>query len=417
MTSASFLNKTVVLIISGGIAAYKSLDLIRRLRELGVRVLPILTKAAEEFITPLTVGALAGEIPHRDLFDLTEEAQMGHIALARAADLIVVCPASADILARMTQGRADDLATTVLLASTAPVLVCPAMNHRMWAHPATQDNMATLTKRGIYVAQPDTGDMACGEHGTGRLPDVGALTILIELLLAGLPSNRALAGQQVLITSGATHEQLDPVRFIGNYSSGLQGNAIAAGMALCGAEVTLLYGYISAPLPCGVKTMFTPTAAAMWEAAQAAIPVDIFIGAAAVADWKPEASSPEKIKKNGSSSITLSFTQTDDILAFIGQAAPRPGIVIGFAAETHNDPQRIEEKRQRKGCNGLLYNHISQENPAFSVTENTLVFYTAHGAEPWPTGRKTTLAARLIERLWKETLKDTHYANPNRPAP
>lgn len=411
MTSASPLNKTVILIISGGIAAYKALDLIRRLRELGVRVLPVLTKAAEEFVTPLSVSALAGTLARHDLFDLTDEAQMGHIALAREADLIVVCPASADILARIAQGRADDLATTVLLATTAPVLVCPAMNHRMWAHPATQDNMATLTKRGIYVAQPDTGDMACGEYGVGRLPDVGALTMLIELLIAGLPGNQTLTRQRVLVTSGGTNEIIDPVRFIGNYSSGLQGNAIAAGLALCGAEVILIHGHISTPLPCGVTAIFTPTAAAMMDAAKQALPVNMAICAAAVADWKPTTITSEKIKKNSANNITLSFTQTDDILAFLSHITPRPHTVIGFAAETHANPEKIEEKRQRKGCDGLLYNFISPENPAFGVAQNTLTFHTANGAEAWPSGRKTALAARLIEQLCKKASKDTAHAN------
>jgi len=392
--------KTILLIITGGIAAVKSLELLRRLRDGGNKVEVILTKAAQEFVTPLSVGALNEAEPHTELFNLTAEAKMGHIRLAREADLVAVIPASADFLAKMAHGRADDLASTVLLATTAPVVVAPAMNHRMWAHPATTANVATLQGRGVFVIPPEHGAMACGETGAGRLPEVAALLPLLDIILAGLPAGRPLRGKKALVTSGATHEPLDPVRFLGNHSSGRQGHTLAGALMLAGAEVTLLEGHVSVPAPPGVTVIKTPTAAALYDAALAALPVDIAICAAAVADWQLDTPLPQKQKKNGAGSWTPSFSPTPDTLRALGtHKTSRPRLVIGFAAETENALENARQKRQDKGCDWLIVNEISAENPAFGAATNTVTLLDGHTEHFFENKSKAHIAAACLQKI------------------
>lgn len=392
--------KTILLIITGGIAAVKSLELLRRLRDGGHRVEVILTKAAQEFVTPLSVGALNEAEPHTELFNLTAEAKMGHIRLAREADLVAVIPASADFLAKMAHGRADDLASTVLLATTAPVVVAPAMNHRMWAHPATTANVATLQERGVFVIPPEHGAMACGETGAGRLPEVAALLPLLEIILAGLPAGQPLRGKKALVTSGATHEPLDPVRFLGNHSSGRQGHALAGALMLAGADVTLLEGHVSVPAPPGVTVINTPTAAALYAAALAALPVDIAICAAAVADWQLDTPLPQKQKKNGAGSWTPSFSPTPDTLRALGtHKTQRPHLVIGFAAETEHALENARKKRIDKGCDWLIVNEISAENPAFGAETNTVTLLDEKSEKTLEKQSKPSIAAACIRYI------------------
>jgi len=388
--------KHILLIIGGGIAAFKSLDLIRRLRERGATVTPVLTRAGEEFVTPLSVSALAGQKLYRDLFDLGDEAEMGHIQLSRVADLLVVAPATADLMAKMAQGRADDLASTLLLATDTPVLIAPAMNVRMWQHPATQRNLATLKGDGIATVGPNEGDMACGEYGPGRMAEPLEILSAIEARL----SRGALTGRRILVTSGPTHEPIDPVRYIANRSSGAQGTAIARALAAQGAEVIFVTGPAEVPPPDGVHVVPVQTAQQMLEAVQASLPVDAGVFAAAVADWRVEGAGDRKLKKSKDGLPSLSFAENPDILKTVC-ALPegRPPLVVGFAAETNDVIAHATAKRQRKGCDWILANDVSPGTGIMGGTENAVTLITEAGAEDWPRMGKEAVATRLAERI------------------
>ncbi|OIR09039.1 coenzyme A biosynthesis bifunctional protein CoaBC [mine drainage metagenome] len=390
----SIAGKRVLLIISGGIAAYKSLDLIRRLRERGASVGCVLTRGGAQFVTPLSVSALAGEAVHDDLFALTDDSGMGHIQLSRQADLVVVAPASADLLAKMAAGLADDLASTLLLASDKPVLVAPAMNSQMWRHAATQANLATLRGRGVRQVGPAAGDLACGEVGEGRLAEVPAILSAIETIL-GAP--QPLAGRRALVTSGPTFEPIDPVRYIGNRSSGKQGHAIAAALARLGAEVTLISGPVALADPAGVRTVRVETAREMLAAAKAALPADIAVCAAAVADWQVVNALPQKRKKEaGAPPPVIELAANPDILATLAAPGPlRPALVVGFAAETENLREHAAAKLARKGCDLIVANDVSPASGTFGGDHNSVVLVSATGAEPWPRLDKDEVAARL----------------------
>jgi phosphopantothenoylcysteine decarboxylase/phosphopantothenate--cysteine ligase len=388
--------KRILLILGGGIAAYKGLDLIRRLRERGAAVTPVLTRAGAEFVTPLSVAALAGAKVHQDLFDLTAEAEMGHIQLSRSADLVVVAPATADIMAKMAQGRADDLASTLLLATDTPVLVAPAMNVRMWDHPATQRNLAVLRGDGVFVVGPNEGDMACGEHGPGRMAEPLEIVAAIEARFAVGP----LAGRHVLVTSGPTHEPIDPVRYIANRSSGAQGAAIAAALRDLGANVTFVTGPAVVPPPGGVTVVRVETAREMLAAVEAALPADAAVMAAAVADWRVANAGAQKMKKDGSGRApALDFVENPDILATVSRGANRPRLVVGFAAETENVTAHAKAKRARKGCDWILANDVSPETGIMGGRENAVTLITAEGPEDWPRMGKDAVAQRLAARI------------------
>ncbi|TNF21743.1 MAG: bifunctional phosphopantothenoylcysteine decarboxylase/phosphopantothenate--cysteine ligase CoaBC [Rhodobacteraceae bacterium] len=388
--------KRILLIIGGGIAAYKCLDLIRRLRERGVAVTPVMTRAAEQFVTPLSVSALAGEEVHRDLFDLTKEAEMGHIQLSRVADLVLVAPATADLMAKMAQGLAGDLATTLLMATDTPVMIVPAMNVRMWQHPATRRNLAVLKGDGVSVVGPDEGDMACGEYGPGRLSEVPDILAAVERLFATGP----LAGKRVLVTSGPTHEPIDPVRYIANRSSGAQGTAIARALVRLGAQVVFVTGPAEVAPPEGVILHRVESARQMLEAVQAALPVDAAIFAAAVADWRMADQSTSKIKKVAGALPTLRFAENPDILASVARMeAGRPALVVGFAAETDDVVANATAKRKRKGCDWIVANDVRPETGIMGGAENAVVLITEAGAETWPRMDKGAVAERLAARL------------------
>ncbi|GAB4372512.1 MAG: bifunctional phosphopantothenoylcysteine decarboxylase/phosphopantothenate--cysteine ligase CoaBC [Kiloniellaceae bacterium] len=389
--------KRVLLIVSGGIAAYKSLELIRRLKEKGAAVRCILTRAGAQFVTPLSLSALSGDKVYGELFDLTDEAEMGHIQLSRDADLLVVAPASADILAKMTQGRADDLASTALLATDKPVLVAPAMNVRMWEHAATQANIATLKARGVATVGPNEGDMACGEYGFGRMAEPPEILAAIEALL-GAP--RVLSGLRALVTSGPTHEPIDPVRYIANRSSGKQGHAIAAALARHGAETTLVSGPSQLPDPPGLKTVHVETAQEMLAACRAALPVEVAVCAAAVADWRVANAAQQKLKKDNGGPASLQLTQNPDILAELSAAgAQRPSLVIGFAAETENVVELGRAKRARKGCDWILANDVAPGTATFGGDDNRIHLITAEGVDDWPQMSKAEVAERLCRQI------------------
>ena len=389
--------KRVLLIVSGGIAAYKSLELIRRLREKGAKVRCILTKAGAEFVTPLSLSALSEDKVYGELFSLTDEAEMGHIQLSRDADLLVVAPATANILAKMAQGRADDLATTALLATDKPVLVAPAMNVRMWEHAATQANIAALKQRGILTVGPNEGDMACGEFGFGRLAEPQEILAAIE---AALDAPRSLSGLRALVTSGPTHEPIDPVRYIANRSSGKQGHAIATALARHGAETTLVSGPSRLPDPAGVRTLHVETAEEMLAACRAALPVEIAVCAAAVADWRVATAAQQKLKKNGGAPSALELAQNPDILAELSQSgANRPALVIGFAAETENVVEQGRAKLARKGCDWILANDVAPGTGTFGGDDNRIHLITAGGEDPWPMMTKTEVAERLCRQI------------------
>lgn len=396
--------KRVLLIIGGGIAAYKSLDLIRRLRERGVRVKVVMTAAAQQFITPLAAGALTAEKVYTDLFDREAEQDVGHIRLARDTDLIIVAPATADLMAKMAQGLAGDLATTVLLATNRPVLVAPAMNPAMWAHPATQRNVATLKADGIAFIGPESGEMAeSGEAGLGRMAEPLAIAErALALLEAGstLPA-RPLAGKHVVITSGPTHEPIDPVRYIANRSSGKQGHAIAAAAAEAGARVTLISGPVTLPDPAGVTVIPVETAKEMLAAVEAALPADVAIMAAAVADWRVAQEGSEKIKKDGSGQPpALALVENPDILSTVGHlAGNRPRLVVGFAAETQNLIANAQGKLQRKAADWIVANDVSPATGVMGGDANTVRIVTHDGIEDWPTLGKTEVARRLVARI------------------
>ncbi|MEL6609572.1 MAG: bifunctional phosphopantothenoylcysteine decarboxylase/phosphopantothenate--cysteine ligase CoaBC [Pseudomonadota bacterium] len=389
-------DKRILLIISGGIAAFKSLDLIRRLRERGAHVTPVLTRAAEEFVTPLSVSALAGHKVFRDLFDLTDEAEMGHIELSRSADLVVVAPASADLMAKMAHGLAGDLASTLLLATDTPVLIAPAMNVRMWDHPATQRNLATLQGDGICVVGPNSGDMACGEYGPGRMSEPLEIVAAIEAQFATGP----LSGRHVIVTSGPTHEPIDPVRYIANRSSGAQGTAIAVALRDLGARVSFVTGPAKVAPPTGVDVIKVETAQEMLEATQAALPADAAVFAAAVADWRVEGAAEQKMKKTKTGLPSLSFAENPDILATVSQmTAGRPALVVGFAAETETVVEHATAKRARKGCDWIVANDVSAGTGIMGGSENDVVLITGEGAEDWPRMGKDAVAHRLADRI------------------
>jgi phosphopantothenoylcysteine decarboxylase/phosphopantothenate--cysteine ligase len=388
--------KRILLVIGGGIAAYKTLELIRLLRGQGAHVSPVLTRAGAQFVTPLSVSALAGEAVHEDLFDLTAEAEMGHIRLSRSADLVVVAPATADLLAKMAQGLANDLATTLLLATDTPVLIAPAMNVRMWQHPATQRNCSWLAGDGVAMVGPDAGDMACGEHGPGRMAEPTAIVEAIAARLAAGP----LAGKRVLVTSGPTNEPIDPVRYIANRSSGAQGTAIARALAGLGAQVVFVTGPADMPPPEGVEVVRVETAAQMLAAVEAALPADAAVFAAAVADWRVAAQSETKIKKQAGALPVLEFAENPDILAHVAQMGEgRPPLVVGFAAETGDVIANATAKRTRKGCDWIVANDVSPDTGIMGGAENVVTLITEAGAEDWPRMSKADVAARLAARI------------------
>jgi phosphopantothenoylcysteine decarboxylase/phosphopantothenate--cysteine ligase len=389
--------KRILLIVSGGIAAYKSLELIRRLRDRGAAVRCILTTAGAQFVTPLSLSALSGDKVYGELFDLTDEAEMGHIQLSRDADLLVVAPASADILAKMAQGRADDLASTALLATDKPVLVAPAMNVRMWEHAATQANLATLKARGVASVGPNEGDMACGEYGFGRMAEPHEILAAIE---AALGASGRLSGLRALVTSGPTHEPIDPVRYIANRSSGKQGHAIATALARHGAETTLVSGPSQLPDPPGLKTVHVETAQEMLAACRAILPVEVAVCAAAVADWRAATAAQHKLKKGNGVPASLELAQNPDILAELSQAGgQRPSLVIGFAAETEKVVEHGRAKRARKGCDWILANDVAPGTATFGGDRNRIHLITAEGVDDWPQMTKAEVAERLCRQI------------------
>ena len=386
--------KRILLVISGGIAAYKSLELIRRLKERGAAVRCILTAGGARFVTPLSVAALSGERVYSALFSLTDEAEMGHIRLSRESELIVVAPASADLLSRMAQGRADDLAAATLLATDKPVLVAPAMNVRMWEHAATAANMETLASRGVITVEPNDGDMACGEYGPGRMAEADEITAAIEHFFE---ASAPLAGRHAIVTSGPTHEAIDPVRYLANRSSGKQGHAIAAACARLGAAVTLVSGPTALADPAGVSVVHIESAAAMLDACVSALPADVAVCAAAVSDWRVGSIAGHKIKKQGGGAPTLTLVENPDILATLSVGNQRPALVIGFAAETEALIANAQGKLVAKGCDWMVANDISGD--VMGGDDNTVHLITHHGVEPWPTMSKQAVAARLAERI------------------
>ena len=393
--------KRVLLIIAGGIAAYKSLDLIRRLKERGIAVRCILTKAAEQFVTPLSASALVGERIFTDLFDLAGEFDVGHIRLARETDLIVVAPATADLMAKLAGGHADDLATAVLLATTAKIVLAPAMNSRMWANKSTQRNLAQLVADGVALVGPNEGEMAeANERGLGRMAEPLEIAAVVEKLL-NVEETRLLQGQRVLITSGPTHEPIDPVRYIANRSSGKQGHAIAAAAAAAGADVTLVSGPVNVPDPPGVKVIKVETAGEMLEAVERALPADIAIFAAAVADWRVANAGEQKLKKKaGNPTPELLLVENPDILATIAKRkSQRPKLVIGFAAETENVAANAKAKLTSKGCDWILANDVSPKSGVMGGDRNTITLVRASGVEAWPPQSKDEVASRLVARI------------------
>lgn len=400
-------SKRILLIVGGGIAVYKSLDLVRRLRARGARVRVVMTAAAREFVTPLAFVSLAGEKVYDDLFSATDEQEMGHIQLSREADLIVVAPATAHLLARAAQGLCDDLATTLLLATDKRALYAPAMNLRMWLAPATQRNVATLKRDGALFVGPNDGDMACGEHGPGRMSEPLEIVAAIEAALSGdtrlpLPGASAhgpLTGRHVIVTSGPTHEAIDPVRYIANRSSGKQGHAIAAAAAAAGARVTLVSGPVTLPDPPGCDVVRVESARDMFAAVERALPADVFIGAAAVADWRVDVA-PQKIKKEkGARAPVFSLVENPDILAGVAGGARRPRLVVGFAAETQDVIAHAREKLIRKGCDLIVANDVSEGSGVFGGDANEAHLVSRDGVESWPRLAKAAVATRLVGRL------------------
>jgi len=393
----------VLLIVGGGVAAYKALELARLLRKSGIAVRPILTRAGAHFVTPLSLGALCEDKVYQDLLSLTDEAEMGHIELSRSADLVVVAPATADLMAKAAAGLADDLASTALLATDKPVLMAPAMNVRMWLHPATQANLAALKARGVLFVGPDEGAMACGEFGPGRLAEPADIFEAIRAALDG-PAARPLAGKRALVTAGPTVEPIDPVRMLTNRSSGKQGYAIAAALARLGAEVTLVSGPTALSAPPGVTRVDVETADQMLAACQAALPVDIAVLVAAVADWKPVQAQSLKLKK-GQSAPTLALTETPDILATLSRpGAGRPRLVIGFAAETNDVEANARAKLARKGCDWIVANDVSRAG-VMGGDENAVTLISDKGAEAWPKASKAQVAERLAQEIARALTK------------
>jgi len=398
MTMGQPAPKRVLLIVSGGIAAYKSLELVRLLRRRGIGVAAVLTEGGAQFVTPLSLQALTEEKVYTALWSLTDESEMGHIQLSRSADLVVVAPASANMLARMAAGLADDLASTVLLATDKPVLAAPAMNVRMWTHPATVANLALLQSRGVRIVGPDEGAMACGEFGPGRLAEP---PVILDAILGLLdPAPQPLAGRHALVTSGPTHEPIDPVRYIANRSSGRQGHAVAAALAALGARVTLISGPVGVPDPVDVQVHRVETAAEMLAACSAALPADVAVCAAAVADWRVAEASSGKIKKGPGGPPALTLVPNPDILAALSAAGPgRPRLVVGFAAETDDVLAHATAKRARKGCDWIVANDVRPETGIMGGETNEVHLVTARGAESWPRLPKAEVAARLASRI------------------
>jgi phosphopantothenoylcysteine decarboxylase / phosphopantothenate---cysteine ligase len=390
-------DKRILLIISGGIAAYKSLDLIRRLRERSAAVRCVLTKGGAQFVTPLSVSTLSRDKVFGDLWSLTDESEIGHIRLARDCDLVVVTPATADILARMATGLADDLATTVLLATDKPILIAPAMNFVMWDHPATQENLEKLAARGVHRVGPAAGELAEGETGMGRMSEPMEILVAIEGLLG---AESPLQGRRALVTSGPTYEPIDPVRFLGNRSSGRQGHAIAAALAALGAEVHLVSGPAAEPDPAGVRTTHVESARQMLEACLSALPVEVAVCAAAVADWRPAEAAPAKMKKTGAAAPKLALVANPDILKTLAAAGNRrPRLVIGFAAETQDLIRNAIEKRKKKGCDWILANDVSPGTGTFGGAANRVHLITEAGVEGWEPASKRAIADRLAQRI------------------
>jgi phosphopantothenoylcysteine decarboxylase / phosphopantothenate---cysteine ligase len=411
MTAVPLSRARILLIISGGIAAYKSLELIRRLRDRGATVRVVMTAAARQFISPLSAATLSGQAIRDDLFSLTDEAAIGHIELSRAADLVVVAPASANILARMAGGLADDLATTLLLATDKRVLVAPAMNLRMWLHPATRRNLDRLKDDGVLIVGPDSGPMACGEFGPGRMAEPAAIVEAIEQALAAgtalgespespLPDSGPLSGRHIIVTSGPTYEPIDPVRFIGNRSSGRQGHAIAQSAVGAGARVTLITGPVGLSDPIGAEVIHVGSAREMRQAVEAALPADAFVGAAAVADWRTESAASQKIKKGAGESPTLRLVENPDILAEVSKKTTmRPAVVIGFAAETENVTANAKAKLRRKGCDLIIANSVAEGTSTFGGETNQVEVIDARKAETWPPMTKAEVADGIVRRL------------------
>jgi len=397
---ASGSGRRVLLVVGGGIAAYKALEVARRLQDHDIAVTGVMTGGAQHFVTPLSLAALTGKTAYTDLFSLTDEAEMGHIRLARETDLVLVVPATANLLARMAHGMADDLATTILLATTAPVMVAPAMNQAMWGHPATQENLARLRARGILTIGPDDGGMACGEEGTGRLSDPQEIVAaVLRQLSAG---TGALSGRHALVTSGPTVEPIDPVRFIANRSSGKQGHAIAAALARQGARVTLVSGPVTLPPPPAVDLVEVETARQMLAACEAALPADIAVCAAAVADWHVAEAGAGKLKKQeGAPAPTLTLLENPDILKTLSSHATRPRLVVGFAAETDHLYENATAKLARKGCDWIVANQVSggDGEDVFGSDSNAVLLLTGNETETWPRMPKSDIAARLATRI------------------
>lgn len=388
--------KRILLIIGGGIFAYKSLDLIRKLCERGAAVTPVLTGAATEFVTPLSVAALSGSKVYGELFDLTDEAKMGHIQLSRSADLVVVAPATADLMAKMAHGLANDLASNLLLATDTPILVAPAMNVRMWGHAATQRNIATLADDGVAFVGPNEGDMACGEFGPGRMAEPLEIVAAVEAKLSDGP----LKGKRVLITSGPTHEPIDPVRYIANRSSGAQGTALANALSALGADVVFVTGPADVAPPSGVEVIAVKTAQQMLEAVQTALPADVAIFAAAVADWRVEGMSDRKLKKTKDGLPTLTFAENPDILAHVSQLKTgRPALVVGFAAETNDVEANATAKLKRKCCDWIVANDVSPETGIMGGSENYVAIISQAGVEEWPRMSKDIVSRKLAQRI------------------
>ena len=394
----SLQGRRILLIVGGGVAAYKALELARLLAKAGAAVSPVLTRAGEKFVTPLSLSALCGEAVHQDLFSLTEEAEMGHIELSRAADLVVVAPATADLLGKAAAGLGDDLASTLLLATDKRVLMAPAMNVRMWLHPAVQANVDALRGRGTLFVGPDEGEMACGEYGPGRLAEPPAILTAIDDALDA-PSGRPLTGRRALVTAGPTAEPLDPVRVLTNRSSGKQGYAIAEALSELGAAVTLVSGPTALAAPPGVARVNVETAQQMLGACQAALPADVAVFVAAVADWRPEVVAAQKIKKNGSGPPQIRLVENPDILAQLSKAGPgRPRLCIGFAAETGELEAKARSKLAAKGCDWIVANDVS--DPAVvGGPDNAVTVIDSQGADAWPRSSKTQVARRLARRI------------------
>ncbi|MDP2699309.1 bifunctional phosphopantothenoylcysteine decarboxylase/phosphopantothenate--cysteine ligase CoaBC [Thalassospira sp.] len=396
--------KNLLLIISGGIAAYKVLEVIRRLRDRGMMIRAVLTEGGAQFVTPLSVAALTENRVYQDLFSLTDEAEMGHIRLSREADLVLVAPASADLIARMASGMANDLATTALLATNKPVLIAPAMNVEMWNHAATRANIATLESRGVMRIGPASGDLACGEFGSGRLSEPADIIAAVTDFFTARTAAKPLAGKRAIVTSGPTHEPIDPVRYIANRSSGKQGHAIAVALAAAGAEVTLISGPVALPDPSGMAVRHVETAREMMVAVQDSLPADIAVCAAAVADWRVASSAGQKLKKDESGQMPdLRFAENPDILAALGAPGPnRPALVIGFAAETENLLAHARAKLVRKGCDWILANDVTAESGTFGGDHNQIHLIRQDRPQDddvWPRQDKKAVADHLVAQI------------------